>query len=228
MKPKTFFLLHLFFIFLVAGVSASDSIPGHKKGLLSFRAGYTYNTVYGSMVDRNEQFDPESKMKKKSGFLIQVDWKLKLAGDVSVKSGIGFIYKQVFPQEDSYVYYQDKLKTGYLIIPALISADLFPEESMFGFSPELGVAANVRIIDKSYRPEDRGFRTSFLTASLCAGAMISVKLDAKTKFLLQYNYMHDISDTYIERLYWSSAEPDKKFVYRYKTSAISLGFQWPL
>jgi hypothetical protein len=182
------------------------------------------------MVDRNNRFNDESmKMTDKAGFLLSVQLEKQFNDILFIRSGIGYTQKQVNPMQNSFSIYWDRLKTGYLSVPVLAGVNLIPSDQRLQLSLTFGPTVNFRLVDRSYVGPDRvDFKSSFVSTSLHAGAALGCALSPRTKIVIQYNYLHDISNTYIETLWWSPEEPKKEFIYRYKTSSFSLGFQWPL
>jgi hypothetical protein len=121
------------------------------------------------------------------------------------------------------------LKTGYITLPLTAGANFLPVDNKFNVLVNIGPALDLRVLDKSVSGPDRvGFKTPFLAVSLNTGAAVRYELTEKVRIMFQYQYLADISNSHVETLYWSSAEPNKKFVYKYRTHWLALGFQWPL
>jgi hypothetical protein len=230
MLRKPFFILVISSLSILSHAIASDPPIKKRPWLMYAGGGLTHNTVYGSMVKRNIQFsDDDLKMTDKAGFLLSVQLEKQVSDLLFIRTGIGYIQKQVNPMQNAWAVYWDRLKTGYLSIPLLAGIHFIPPDQRVNLAISAGPSFNFRITDNSYVGPDRvDFKTSLISTSINAGATLSCRLESKTRIVLQYNYAHDISNTYIETLWWSSAEPNKEFTYKYKTSSFSLGFQWPL
>jgi hypothetical protein len=199
-----------------------------KKTWLSISGGYTNSTVIGSMVKRNIQFGDEVKQTNRSGFSLNALFETPL-NPAYIKYGLGLLYRQVNPMNGTWALYKDELKTTYLSLPFLIGGKVLPPTNAINWQIEAGALANMRIGDNSEIGPDRvGFKTPFLTASLCAGTTVSMQINSGLKWIFEYRYIADITSSYIEALYWSSEEPNKKFIYKYRTHSISMGFQWRL
>lgn len=223
--PKHFSIL-VVAIYLASNCCANDSLKG--KTLISVNAGYTFNTVYGSMVKRNNDFGENVTMTNRGGFLVGVLFETPMQQSY-LRYGIGYIQKQVNPMNGTYAIFKDTLNTGYISLPFLVGSNIFPTDRPVNIQVEAGPVANFRLIDNSSTGPDRvGFKTPFFTLSACAGASVSFLANNKMKLLLQYRYMVDMTNSYVETLWWSSQEPNKEFIYKYKTHAVSLGIQWPL
>src|SRR5437868_11082213 len=76
-QPKTILVL---FSLLVAVNTFANDTTGRKPLYLSISAGFTDNKVYGSMVDRNEQFDKTVTQENTGGFAVSFHLK-KMMGD---------------------------------------------------------------------------------------------------------------------------------------------------
>jgi hypothetical protein len=126
---------------------------------------------------------------------------------------------------NTYSVYKDKLKTAYMGIPIELGVNLLPRSQFLNFDLTIGTITNIRLEDKSYSGPDRvGFKTPSLTEAISGGFRVSFSENSAVRSFLQYSYTHDITNSYIETLYWSSAEPNKKFYYNYKTQMFSIGF----
>lgn len=218
------------FLFLVAAARAfgQDAGAGYKKHSLSISGGVTSSTVYGSMVERNNQFGENVTMTNRTGFLVQVFME-KQGRRSYIKYGMGYVQKQVNPMNGTYALYKDHLKTGYLSLPVLSGIRCLHPDNPVNVQLEAGPVLNIKLVDKSITGPDRvGFDTKPFVASVCGGAVFSFSMKSKMKFLFQYRYTHDVTNSYVERLYWNSDEPNKKFTYRYKTHHASLGLQFPM
>jgi hypothetical protein len=232
-KYSKIILITLIALIISAKIFAIDTTGKKRPFITTLTFGYTNNTVYGSMYEKDRELNNRAgigpiEMTKKGGLAINFRMAKKIDDFIAVKSGISFIYKQVNPQDNTIYIYRDELRTGYLSVPLLAEINTaINMDSQFNFFLEFGSSANFRLFDKSISGPDRnGFKTSFVSFSLLPGAGLSCRLPHGTRLLLQYNYMHDISNAYIESLYWSSAEPNRDFNYKYKTHCFSIGFQW--
>ncbi|HEX4851459.1 MAG TPA: outer membrane beta-barrel protein [Puia sp.] len=214
--------------------SPKELANGKKPFYISFGAGYTLNSVFGSMHDRNVQYgypmDGKIHMKDNGSFIIQVQLQKYFAPNFYLSGGLNYISKRVNPMEGTISIYKDSLNTGYLSVPVYIGANVLPVISnSFNIFFELGAITNFKVVDKSSSGPDRvGFKTQPVTFSLSPGLGLSLATSPTQKFIFQYHFMYDLSNAYVETLYWSSAEPNKNFVYKYKTSVFSLAYQWQL
>jgi hypothetical protein len=202
----------------------------NKELSISFRAGLTSNTVVGSMVDRNEEFEgPELEQGDKVSFAMLFDMQKQLSENLFLTFGLGYVQKNVNPMQNGTSIYRDELKTGYITVPVTVGANFLPVNDRFNILVNLGPALNFRLIDKSLSGPDRvDFKTSFLAVSLNTGVALRYELTQKVRLMFQYQFIADVSNSYVETLYWSNLEPNKKFEYKYRTHLLALGFQWPL
>jgi hypothetical protein len=231
MKQKATTLLLLFSIFFTIKTFASDSTHRKTPLLISISGGLTSNTVHGSMVDRNTEFSygHNTEQQNKIGFILNLRIKKKLSDFYFLKYGVSIIQKNVNPMVNSYSLYLDTLKTAYLSAPFMAGINFLPSGSFINLSLAFGPSLSFVVNDKSTSGPDRvGFSTSGLNVSLCTEATLSFPATSKARFFIQYNNIYDITNSYVETLYWSNAEPNKKFVYKYITNSLSLGFQWPI
>jgi hypothetical protein len=180
------------------------------------------------MVDRNEQFDKTVTQENTGGFAVNFHLKKMVSDFFYFKTGLNYILKQVDPQQNSGVVYKDRMKTHYLSLPILFGLNFRPAESKFNASIELGPAADFKLIDKTYTAPDRkSVKTNFASVALTPGTTLSYAASPKVSLLLQYSYLHSITNNCVEELYWgSTAEPIKKFEYRYNTQMVTFGIQW--
>jgi hypothetical protein len=181
------------------------------------------------MVESNTDFGQNVKMETRGGYFFAFDLEKHLTKLIYLKTGVGFIQKEVNPMVNTYAVYKDKLKTGYIGIPIELGVNLLPPGKFLNLDLTIGTSTNLRVVDKSYTGPDRvGFKTSSLTEAVSAGFRLSFSENSTVGSFLQYNYTHDITNSYIETLYWSSAEPNRKFYYNYKTQMFSIGFLWKI
>jgi hypothetical protein len=226
-QPKT--ILLLFSLLATFNIFANDTTINRKPLYLSISTGFTSNKVYGSMVDRNEQFDKTVTQENTGGFAINFHLKKRMSDFLYFKTGLNYILKQVDPQQNSGVVYKDRLKTHYLSLPIIFGLNfLSAEKSKFNASVELGPSADFKLVDKTYvGPDRKSVKTNFASLALNPGATISYATSAGITLVLQYSYLHSITNNCVEHLYWgSTAEPIKKFVYKYNTQMVTFGIQW--
>lgn len=227
LKPAT----TLLFFCLLWGLQllASDTTRHRLPAWFSISAGYVHNSVFGSMVNRNKQFDETVQQKNGEGYVVQFHIEKSMKHNLYFSTGLGFVKKQVKPQENSGVYYKDQLNTRYVFLPLLWGINLLPAQTTgFNFSFEFGVASNFRLLDNSYFGPDRmSTRTDGTSLSLLPGIRLIFPSKRNARAILHYSFSHDISNSYTEHLYWGSyTEPIKKFVYRYNTQMLSLEIRW--
>jgi|GEM_PF-1724514 len=205
---------------------------------ITINAGYTINRAGGSLFNLVQDLDRQygiknATQKNGGGFEVNVHFQRQIFDLAYIKTGLGYIQKQVNPEENSYPLYKDSLKTGYLSIPVLFGVGVpLNESKTFRLMAEVGPTGNVKLIDKSYHGPDRaGFKTYPVVLGLQAGAGIAFKLQSSVHMQLLYTYRQDITHAYDESLYWGgvgSSEPIRTRSYIFKTSSFSVGLQWPL
>ncbi|HEY8897532.1 MAG TPA: outer membrane beta-barrel protein [Niastella sp.] len=224
-QPKT--ILLLFAVLATLNTFANDTTR-RKPLFFSISAGLTSSKVYGSMVERNEQFDKTVTQENGSGFALNFHLKKMIGDFFYFKTGLNYLLKQVDPQQNSGVVYKDHLKTHYLSLPILFGLNFLPAESKFNASIELGPSADFKLIDKTYiAPDRKSVKVNFASLALNPGATISYAAGPKVNLQLQYSYLHSITNTFVTHLYWgSTTEPIKKFEYRYNTQMVTFGIQW--
>ncbi|HET6994771.1 MAG TPA: hypothetical protein VFI06_07305 [Chitinophagaceae bacterium] len=228
--PKLAFIPALL-ILSVSCVLANDSLPGKKKIFYTFTAGYTLNTVYGSMHDKDQELNylaglGKIKMTNKGGFSVNFRIGKRLSDFVYCKTGVSLLYRRVNPQENTIIVYRDELGTGYLSFPLIAGIKAAPGRGPVGFFLEFGPSANFSLFDNTKIGPDRSaFKTHVFSFSISPSGGLSFSFPYST-ILLQYAFVYDVTSAYTEYLYWTPAEPRKPFDYKYKTHCFSLGFQW--
>jgi hypothetical protein len=214
----------LVIIFYTATIHAQKLIV--RKNYISVSSGFTNSIVYGSMQERNNT--DHAEMRNRRGFLLSVLFE-KPINQTYLKYGIAFIKKQVNPMEKTLWTYKDELKTLYLSIPFLVGFKLLPVAEKTNVQLEVGPVANIKLKDNSLIGPDRSsHKVPFIALSACGGISCSRELCPNLKLLLQYRYLYDVTNSYIEGVYWTPQEPDKKFIYKYKTHSLALGLQWAI
>lgn len=218
-------LISSFLLIVSNNLFASDT----TKYRITVFGGLTNNTVYGTMVNRNNQFNTDVKMENRVGFAAGVNIEKSLTKTLFLKTGLNFVLKQVDPMVNTSSIYKDKLKTGYISIPIEVGMGTIQLNKPVNVAFLIGTMTNIRLTDKSESGPDRaGFKTSFVSESISAGTRISINTSSKFKFILQYNYLCDLSNAYVETLYYYGGGSTTKFYYKYKTHLISIGLQFPL
>lgn len=226
-QPKT--ILVLFLLLTALNIFAADTTITRKPLFFSINAGFTSNKVFGSMVDRNKQFDKTVTQENGGGFAINFHLKKMMSNSLYFKTGLNYILKQVDPQQNSGYVYKDQLKTHYLSLPVIFGVHVLPiGTSKFNASIEFGPSADFKLVDKTYvGPDRKSVKTNAVSLALNPGLGLSYAASPKVSLLLQYSYLHSITDNCVEHLYWGSpAEPIKKFVYKYNTQMVTFGIQW--
>jgi hypothetical protein len=220
-------ILVLFAVLATINTFANDTTR-RKPLYLSISAGFTSSKVYGSMVDKNEQFDKTVTQENGGGFAVNFHLKKMISDFFYFKTGLNYLLKQVDPQQNTGYVYKDRLKTHYLSLPILFGLNFRPAESKFNASIEFGPSADFKLIDKTYKgPDRKSVKTNFASLALNPGVTLSYAASPKVSLQLQYSYLHSITDNCVEELYWgSTAEPIKKFAYKYNTQMITFGIQW--
>jgi hypothetical protein len=229
-KNKLTVLFILLTIFLVSNVVAQSHDKGVRGTSISISGGYTNSTVYGTMEERHIEYFGKLDHTNRGSLAFGLHFHKPLNKIINLKYGVGYIQKQVNPQENAGFVYPDVLKMGYLSIPLLMEVNLSQVDKPINLSAVFGPMTNFMIMDKSFTGPDRnGSMTKAATISLTAGAILSIALDARTKLLVQYNYIHDITSARLITMPSGAyPAPNKDYSYKFKTNCISLGFQWPL
>jgi hypothetical protein len=213
----------------------SDTVYRAYPWQMMIAAGYTYNTVGGTMVDFNQKFNEilgtHAEQTDNGGFQVNLSIKKGFGGYYYAKSGIGYIHKQVNPQKYSYPLYKDSLNTSYLSVPVLIGFKLpMDQRNTASFFCETGIAGNIRVSDKSYKAPDRvGFEVIPLALDFQAAAGFDLTLSPNASIVFQYTYTSDLTGAYKETLYLGATNQTYfEGYYKYHTSTFSLGIQWGL
>ena len=140
---------------------ASDTTYRKKPVYFSISVGYTANKAFGSLPDMvstfNEQYGiTDARQKNGGGFGFTFALQKQFSEYFYYQTGLGYIQKQVNPEEGGYMLYKDSLKTGYLVIPLLfgVSSPLNTAKTIF-LSMEAGPSANVKLINKTTYGQDR-------------------------------------------------------------------------
>lgn len=234
MKPACLFILlisissqHLF---------ASDTTYRKTPWQITIYGGFNNSRVSGSMVQFIQTFSHDFNItgpdqQDGGGLFANVAIQKDFAEYFYVKSGLGFIHKQVNPEEKAYPLYKDSLNTNYLNIPLLVGAQgpLNQKKTIFIFF-ETGVAGNFKLSDKTYSGPDRvAFETKPFIINYQASTGFNFYIGQNTFLLLQYTYSVDLTNAYKETLYLGATDLTY-FVgyYKWNTSSISLGIQWSL
>lgn len=161
------------------------------------------------------------------GFLIYAVIQRQFTKSLYLKYGLGYIQKQVNPEENSYELYKDRLKTGYIFLPVFAGFNCIPLNKQIAINLECGPAVNFKVIDKSTTGVDRvDFKTKPIVISGCFGAGISYWANEKIKLSLNYQFISDLTEDYIEYLYWNSSERRKAFNYKFKSNVFTIAIQW--
>jgi hypothetical protein len=117
-------------------------------------------------------------------------------------TGLGYLQKQVNPEEGGSMLYKDSLKTGYLSLPVLAGV-VVPVNTArtILFSVEGGAYSDFKLIDKTTHGIDRaGFSTSSAVLGLQGGCELIFDLPASSRAFIQYSYKVDMTDAYKETL----------------------------
>ncbi len=236
MNARLICLALLLFVAAVGRTQAQTEPTHQNPWYITINAGYTINKAGGSLVDMVQQLDREygiknATQKNGGGYEINVHFQRKISDFVYIKTGLGYIQKQVNPEENSYPLYKDSLKTGYLSIPFLFGVGIpLNKSESFQLLMEGGPSGNIKLIDKTYHGPDRaGFKTYPFVLGLQAGAGIAFKLQSAVRMQLLYTFRQDLTHAYDESLYWGAPnEPIRTRSYTFRTSSFSVGIQWPL
>lgn len=231
------FILWTVLFFSATGQSfAQDSVSHKNPWLISGSAGYTINKGFGSLLDKDKEFNAmfgikDATQKNWGGFELKVGLQKQLNQYVYFKTGLSYLQKQVNPEEGGYNLYKDSLKTGYLTIPFLggIIVPVNPARTIL-FSLEGGASANFRLIDNTKHAIDEvSFSTSSVTLALQGGCGLTIDLHSGSRAFVQYSYMVDLTDAYGITLYWGApGQTYRSFDMKFRTQVISLGWQWQL
>jgi hypothetical protein len=224
---------------LIVSILFSGDLAAQKNDFaksqtfLSITAGYASSHVFGTMPQKDLQYDAplggKLHMENGSGFTFGIIAQRNLSDYFYLRSGLQYIQRQVDPEEKTIVFYKDSLKTGYLSLPILFGINVWPQGHPVNLSFEFGPVANFRLSDRTKIGPDRvAFKTSFASLSLCPGATLSFSSTSGQMLLLHYSYMFDITNAYVEYLYWNSSDPRRPFTYKYGTSIFSFAYQWTI
>ena len=219
------------------GADGNRAMPGDttapgRSWYFSLSAGFTSNTVFGSEVDQIKTLSPrymEPQQKNRGGVTFDVGFQKYVSSMVYLRLGLGYMWKQVNPQENSYVLYKDSLKTGYLTVPFIwgISQPVNPSHSLLVML-EAGPVGCLKLVDKTTTGQDReGWQTFAGVADIVAGGGIALVAPG-VRVALLYHYQRDLTDAYHEILYWGGNPLIKTNVYRYSSHVVSIGFQWAM
>jgi len=234
MNVRPIYLSLLFFVLSFSHARAQDTTDRKSPWYMTISAGYTSTRAGGSLVDMVQEFNRQFNIKNATqknggGFEINVNFQKYISNFVYLKTGLGYIQKQVNPEENSYPLYKDSLKTGYLSIPLVFGVGIpLNKSETFRLVLEAGPCGNIKLIDKSYHGADRaGFKTYPIVLGVQAGGGIVFKLSSSVRMQLLYTYKPDITNTYDESLYWGNP-PIRTMSYKLRTHSITVGLQWPL
>ena len=220
-------------LFIVQFCKAQDTISRNHPYFLSIGLAYATSKVFGSMTDHIlESWNPAGgklHMNNNGSFAIGVQLQNHLSDYVFIRSGLSYIQKQVQPEYETIVLYQDSLKTGYISVPVIAGANFFPvNNSVFNLGVECGFMFNFRASDKSKTsPASVGLQ-SHSTVSLCPGVVLTLAASPNQRFLFHYTYIYDLTNAYTETLWLSPFDPNHQYYYRYKTNLFSVEYQFAL
>lgn len=215
---------------------ASDTTYRKHPWLMFGSAGYTINKAFGGVMDNEAEFNAMSgirnaKQKDWGGFELRAGFQSQISSLVYFKTGLGYLQKQVNPEEGGFMLYKDSLKTGYLSFPILFGViiPVNPAKTIL-FSVEGGASADFKLIDKTTSGIDRAdFSTSSAVVDLQGGCGLIFNPIAGSRAFIQYTYRVDMTDAYKETLYWGAPnEPYRTLSLKYRTQVISLGWIWDL
>jgi len=203
---------------------------------MSGSAGYTINKAFGSVMDNEREFNAmfritNARQKNWGGFELRAAFQKEISRLFYFKTGLGYLQKQVNPEEGGFMLYKDSLKTGYLSIPVLagVVMPLNTSQTIL-FSLEGGAYSDFRLIDKTTSAIDlAGFSTSSVALGLQGGCELTFDLRGGSTAFIQYSYKVDMTDAYKETLYWGApGELYRTLSLKYRTQVISLGWKWEL
>lgn len=224
-----FFLIFL----LIYSTKAQDSksLSEKRTTFAGIFVGYNQSTVGGTLVEKdrpfNSSYNVSGKQVNGDGFLVYAVMQRQFTKSLYLKYGLGYIQKQINPEENSYELYKDSLKTGYIFLPVLAGFNFIPFDKQMSINLECGPAVNIKVMDKSSTGPDRvDFKTKPIVISACFGAGISYWTNDKIRLSLNYQFITDLTEDYVEYLYWNSLEPRKALNYKFKTNVFTIGIQW--
>jgi hypothetical protein len=198
--------------------------------------GYNSNLVTGSMVDFTNKFNhidglSDARQTNQGGYLVNILFQKNISEYFYLKSGLGFVHRQVYPENNTYNLYKDSLNTDYLNIPIIIGSSFsVNNKKTINLFVETGISGEFKISDNSPKAPDRwGFQAlSFLLNFQISGG-IDFKVANSASILLQYGYSFGLTNAYKEELYYGAPnEPIFTGYYKYTTNSLSLGMKWEL
>jgi hypothetical protein len=229
------------FVFMLLVISfgqsfAADSTFKVYPWQLSVTGGFNSNTVIGSMVDFTNKFNhidglSDAKQTNQMGYSINLSIQKHISQYFYLKTGLGFVHKQVNPQNNTNNIYRDTLSTNYIRIPLLIGS-MFSvnNKKTIQLFAETGISGDFKISDDSPKAPDRaGFQVLPILLNFQLSGGLNFKVNNATAIVLQYEYSLGISNAYKEKLYYGSPnEPIFTGYYSYQTNSISIGVKWEL
>jgi hypothetical protein len=234
MRQKIICLVFLSYLFNQS--FASDSTFKKYPWQLSLMIGYNSNKVTGSMVDFTNKFNhidglSDAKQTNQGGYLFNISFQKNISQYIYLKSGLGFIHRQVYPQNNTNNVYRDSLNTDYLNIPLIIGSSFsLNDKKTIHLFVESGISCDFKISDNSPKAPDRwGFQVMSLLVNFQISGGIDLKVGNSTSIVLQYGYSLGLTNAYKEELYYGAPnEPIFTGYYKYSTNSLSIGMKWEL
>lgn len=215
---------------------ASDSTFKKYPWQLSVMIGFNSNTVAGSMVDFTNKFNhidglSDAKQTNQGGYLFNISLQKNICEYIYLKSGVGFVHKQVYPENNTYILYRDSLNTDYLNIPLIVGSSFSVDNKQaIHLFLETGISGDVKISDNSPKAPDRmSFSTLPFVVNFQISGGVDYSMSNKVSVVLQYEYILGLSGAYKEQLYYGAPDlPIFTGYYKYVTHSLSMGIQWKL
>jgi hypothetical protein len=210
---------------------AQDSASKKTSWHMIYSIGFNTSSVVGSMQDFTEKHNTgyaAPQQKDGGGFEMGVKVQKDINDWFYLKSGLVLVQKNVNPQWNTYILYQDSLNTGYLAIPFLAGVQTYlnSKETIELFC-ETGILIDFAIYDKSYCGPDRvAFSKSTVVATYQISPGIGFKIASNAFLVLQYAYSLDLTPAYKETLYYGATNQEYFYGdYKYRTNSLSLSLR---
>jgi hypothetical protein len=233
---RSIIIISVLFLYSFNQSFASDSTFKKYPWQLSVMLGFNSSTVAGSMVDftnNSNHIDglSDAKQTNKGGYLANISLQKNISEYIYLKSGLGFVHKQVYPENNTYILYRDTLSTNYLSVPLIIGSS-FPvdKKQAIRIFVETGISGDIKISDNSPKAPDRmSFSTLPFLVNFQISGGVNYSLSNKVSVILQYEYILGLSGAYKEQLYYGAPDlPIFTGYYKYVTHSLSFGIKWKL
>ena len=228
MKKITLALFIYFFICSFPSF-AGDSTSKYHKTYFILSVGPSFNRVGGSRVDEWKDISGyaqrDLEQKNAFGFAADVQIQKAISKLFYLKSGLGYVQKQVSIGLAIEGTPKDNLNTGYITIPVFIGTNISPATSRLIVWAEVGPTAQFAIVKKSTNATAFDFKTKSFVASANAGAGITFPLNSKSKLVFSYHFIYDLTNAHSQIEY---AATEYSTYYKYRSHVLGIGIQCEL